>query len=259
MPFAQIRLACGIRVGRRPKSVKLNPGGERRNAFRTRASRGQVVGLALTPHLWARHGVWKRRFDQPPCPRGRGPRCTSVDASAFDSGAADARGDAGSGEAGVDAASTMDASLDGGGDASLPAEGGDATPGDASGQTDGGTPVVLASGLIAPSGIAVDSTYVYWTDTAESGGGGSVNKVAIAGGTVTAVASMQDYPNGLAIDAATTRTSRRRGARARPARRSSRSHLAAAASRRWPQVSAKPGASRCKGRTCTSRTTGGRR
>jgi hypothetical protein len=57
-------------------------------------------------------------------------------------------------------------------------------------------PVTLATGNNLPSGIAVDSTWVYWANY----GDGRVMKVAIAGGTPVTVASGQRTPYGVAVD-----------------------------------------------------------
>lgn len=60
-----------------------------------------------------------------------------------------------------------------------------------------GQPTVLVyDGAVTPRGVAVDSTYVYWLDQA----GGTVNRVPIAGGTSTTLATGQASPTGLAYD-----------------------------------------------------------
>lgn len=71
---------------------------------------------------------------------------------------------------------------------------------------DGGVPTVLASGLNQPSSLAIDSTWVYWTDegAAITGGGnfpGDVSKVLLDGGGLTVLASGLTVPNSLAINA----------------------------------------------------------
>ncbi len=63
--------------------------------------------------------------------------------------------------------------------------------------------VVLASSQTFAFGIAVNSTNVYWTDTAggySPSGGGSVKTVPICGGNVTTLASGLPSPTGIAID-----------------------------------------------------------
>jgi hypothetical protein len=49
----------------------------------------------------------------------------------------------------------------------------------------GGTPMALATNQASPFGIAVDAAYVYWANQ----GDGTVNKVPIAGGAVTPLAT----------------------------------------------------------------------
>jgi hypothetical protein len=62
---------------------------------------------------------------------------------------------------------------------------------------DSGTlPVVLASGLDVPDGIAVDDASVYWVEN----GSGSVKRVSICGGAVTTLATGQSAPSSIAVD-----------------------------------------------------------
>jgi hypothetical protein len=61
-------------------------------------------------------------------------------------------------------------------------------------------PVVLTSTQNHPSGIAVDSSFVYWTNRA-SGTAGSVAKMPINGGAVTTLATSLDAPFPIAVDA----------------------------------------------------------
>jgi hypothetical protein len=56
--------------------------------------------------------------------------------------------------------------------------------------------VALATGQIAPRDLAVDDAFVYWTDS-----GGTVMKVAKAGGDPVMLASNQDQTGYLALDA----------------------------------------------------------
>ena len=63
----------------------------------------------------------------------------------------------------------------------------------------GGTPTIIASGQSFPFGIAIDDTYVYWTNNGTNAGG-TVMKAPIAGDSVTTLASGQNFPLGIAVD-----------------------------------------------------------
>jgi hypothetical protein len=71
----------------------------------------------------------------------------------------------------------------------------------------GGAQRVLATLAASPGGVAVDSTYVYWTAGAAAGArsgsaaSGSVLKTPIAGGTTLTIASGQLNPRQIAVDA----------------------------------------------------------
>jgi hypothetical protein len=75
---------------------------------------------------------------------------------------------------------------------------------------EGGSPVVLASALNNPHSLAVDATSVYWANagTYQLGpppnytNNGTVMKVRIGGGSATTLASGQNAPTGVAVDAA---------------------------------------------------------
>jgi hypothetical protein len=58
-------------------------------------------------------------------------------------------------------------------------------------------PVVLASGIDAPVGLALDSSFVYFT----SPSGGTVSKVPVGGGNLVPIATGESSPTGIAVDA----------------------------------------------------------
>jgi hypothetical protein len=70
----------------------------------------------------------------------------------------------------------------------------------------GGTPMMLGQGTLT-SGVAVDSSYVYWTtETAADAGAtpdntGSIMKTPIGGGATVTIASGQNIPLDLQVDA----------------------------------------------------------
>jgi hypothetical protein len=61
--------------------------------------------------------------------------------------------------------------------------------------------ITLASGQADPIGIAIDTTSVYWTNSAGSAPNGAVMKVALNGGTPTTLASGQSDPKGITVNA----------------------------------------------------------
>ena len=61
---------------------------------------------------------------------------------------------------------------------------------------EGGSPTTLVSGLEGPTTVVVDATSVYFTDSEA----GTVEKVALGGGTPKVLATGQDYPIGIAVD-----------------------------------------------------------
>jgi hypothetical protein len=63
-------------------------------------------------------------------------------------------------------------------------------------KTGGGGAVALATGLAGPTGIAVNATTVFWTDT----GSGLVMSVPIAGGAAVTIATNQTAPFAIAAD-----------------------------------------------------------
>lgn len=69
----------------------------------------------------------------------------------------------------------------------------------------GGTPIMLGQGSLT-SGIAVDSSYVYWaSETGDVDAGplnsGSIMKTPIGGGTTVEIATSQNIPLGVQVDA----------------------------------------------------------
>ena len=56
----------------------------------------------------------------------------------------------------------------------------------------------LATGQVHPVGIVVDASYVYFTCFASDG---TVRKVGLAGGPVVTIASAQNQPGYMAMDA----------------------------------------------------------
>jgi Domain of unknown function (DUF5050) len=101
-------------------------------------------------------------------------------------------------DGGADGRHQRDAALqDEGVEAARVESGGEAEPPDAAFDSalEGGG-VALAVGLVTPSGIAVDSTDVYFTDY----GSGAVLRVSKAGGAVVTLASCEPSPSGIAVD-----------------------------------------------------------
>jgi hypothetical protein len=70
--------------------------------------------------------------------------------------------------------------------------------GDSGSSSRAGNPVTLASGRNQPWALALDSTYLYWTDD----GSGAVMKVPLAGGSPFTLAAGQDGAADIAVDSA---------------------------------------------------------
>lgn len=68
-------------------------------------------------------------------------------------------------------------------------------------QFGGSAVTLLASG--SPTSIAVDSSYVYWTDEGTQSQEGTVKRVPIGGGTVTTIATGQASPRGIFVSGST--------------------------------------------------------
>lgn len=60
----------------------------------------------------------------------------------------------------------------------------------------GGSPSTIASGLLDPGSLAIDSTSVYWASYL----GGTIMKVPLGGGTPTVLATEQNWPVGISVD-----------------------------------------------------------
>ena len=95
---------------------------------------------------------------------------------------------------GVDAA---EAGSDAGGDANTAPEAG---PCNGTLLDSGACFVVLATAQDKPTGIAVYGTSVYWTDMGSSANTGTVESIAIGGGSTAVLANGQDFPSGIAVD-----------------------------------------------------------
>src|SRR5262249_17519972 len=61
----------------------------------------------------------------------------------------------------------------------------------------GGQPVTLVPQQLGPSGIAVDESWVYWTNVTD----GKIQKVPVSGGEPILLAATGSFPFGIAVDA----------------------------------------------------------
>jgi len=89
-----------------------------------------------------------------------------------------------------------------GGGTFVQVDGGSGLPSSDGGSGAQATLLTLATGAV-PTGIAVDSTSVYWTNQGTPANGyqdGTVMKIPIGGGTATTLASSQDAPQSIAVD-----------------------------------------------------------
>jgi hypothetical protein len=67
----------------------------------------------------------------------------------------------------------------------------------------GNMPITLASGQELPTGIAIDSMSVYWTNSGTTETNGTVMSVPIAGGSAATLFSNQNTPTAIAVSSST--------------------------------------------------------
>jgi hypothetical protein len=66
----------------------------------------------------------------------------------------------------------------------------------------GGTPTTISSGEVYPSGMAIDSTTLFWADRGFGAGDGYVRRTPLAGGSVTTVVGgLSTRPTAVVVDA----------------------------------------------------------